>query len=483
MWKGLLRETRTQIFLMYALLLFLLSGIAIPIFRHLLFDSISRRVEEGLNEEQDAFFEAHQAWESDSNQQVEALERFVDQYLQNNRPEDDNFQIVLVDNGLHKSNPSFLLEPLRPGTDLFERWQKVTEFSRGEVSVDSPQIGSILYRANPIMLGGEQRGVFVVAHSTAGERQEALVGVYLFVWFLLAVIGISLLFSWLGAGRLLAPLATLAKTSKEIGESDLTQRIAPAKNEGDLADLTNTFNAMMDRIQAAFDSQRDFINDAGHELRTPITIIQGHLELLDDDPQERQETVELVLDELGRMGRLVNDMILLAKSERPQFLQPETIEMASFAEAIFAKATALAERDWQLKVEGEGELVGDYQKLTGAFINLLKNATQHTDAADVIELGCRRSDSDAQSWVEFWVRDTGEGIESHEQERIFARFARGQQRRSDGSGLGLAIVRSVIEAHGGRVELVSQPGVGSTFRLILPVTGPPSAFERHSAAL
>ena len=109
MWKGLLRETRTQIFLMYALLLLLLSGIAIPIFRHLLFDSVSRRVEEGLNEEQDAFFEAQQAWESDSNQQVEALERFVDQYLKNNRPEDDNFQIVLVDNGLHKSNPSFFV--------------------------------------------------------------------------------------------------------------------------------------------------------------------------------------------------------------------------------------------------------------------------------------------------------------------------------------------------------------------------------------
>src|ERR671914_1906956 len=112
---------------------------------------------------------------------------------------------------------------------------------------------------------------------------------------------------------------------------------------------------MLDRLEEAFASQKSFISDAGHELRTPITIIRGHLDVMNDsDPEERGETLELVQDELDRMSRLVNDLLLLAKANRPDFLLPETVDIDDLTHELFAKASALAERDWQLGPVGAG---------------------------------------------------------------------------------------------------------------------------------
>ena len=123
-------------------------------------------------------------------------------------------------------------------------------------------------------------------------------------------------------------------------------------------------------------------------------------------------------------------------------------------------------------------MVGERQRLTGALLNLLRNATQHTQGSDTVELGCCVQPN---NWVQFWVRDTGEGISTEDQQRIFGRFARGQhqQRRSEGSGLGLAIVSAIVEAHGGNIELESHIGEGSIFRLNLPMEASvQSAFAR-----
>ena len=112
----------------------------------------------------------------------------------------------------------------------------------------------------------------------------------------------------------------LADTARSISETDLTRRI-PVSGRDEIAELARTFNAMLDRLEAAFATQRAFVSDASHELRTPITIVRGHLELLGDDPQERRETIALVTDELDRMSRFVDDLLLLAKAERDDFLR------------------------------------------------------------------------------------------------------------------------------------------------------------------
>lgn len=453
---------------MYALLLLSLTSLTIPVFRYMLAVKVSDRVRVDLQKERQEFLDAYADWEAESEQTVEDLKTFADRFLDSNVPEDDNFHLILIDGELYRSNPSSLLQPIRPNSTLFQRWLAVTEFTRGEKMVGDPEIGSILYKADPLVLEGNRRGVFVVAHTSAGEIEEALMMVYIFINIAIAILLFSLLLWWWLAGWLMAPLRSLSRTARSISESDLTQRIPPVQGSGEIAEIAETFNAMMDRLQNAFESQRSFINDAGHELRTPLTIIQGHLELLDDDPEDRQETLELVLDEIDRMGRLVNDMILLAKSERTDFLQLETIEVSSFTEEIFAKAQTLAQRHWTLVVESRGKMVGDRQRLTGALLNLLRNAAQHTQESDTIELGCRLQKNHQ---VKFWVRDTGEGISPTDRRRIFDRFARGQhcQHRSEGSGLGLAIVRAIVKAHEGQVECKTQVGEGSTFCINLPM--------------
>jgi len=139
----------------------------------------------------------------------------------------------------------------------------------------------------------------------------------------------------------------------------------------------------------------------------------------------------------------------------------------SLTEELFTKVQALAECQWWLEAKGSGSIVADRQRLTQAVMNLAQNATQHTCKGDVIALGSAVVNHKAR----LWVRDTGTGIAPLDQKRIVERFARAakSRRRSEGAGLGLAIVRAIAEAHGGQVELLSRPGVGSTFTLVIPV--------------
>jgi signal transduction histidine kinase len=185
------------------------------------------------------------------------------------------------------------------------------------------------------------------------------------------------------------------------------------------------------------------------------------------DPEEVEETILLVNDELERMERFVNDLILLAKAEHPNFLQLETVDIGTLTEEIFTKVKALAQRNWQLESIGKGKIIADRQRLTQAVMNLAQNATQYTTSIDTISLGSL-IDKDKFS---FWVGDTGEGIAEVDQKRIFQRFARAanSRRRSEGAGLGLSIVQAIVEAHKGEITLESKLGEGSTFTIILPL--------------
>ncbi|WP_017717786.1 sensor histidine kinase [Kamptonema formosum] len=389
-----------------------------------------------------------------------------DTFLSRNIPDDGEFMLALLDGQLYKSSPVALPESLRPNSKYLNRWAKLTQPEKGELVTPNDTLS---YWAEPVTIQGKTRGVFVVIQSAAGdwEKVNETTDVMLLVTLAVSVIACAL--TWIAAGRVLAPLRSLTATANSISESNVSQRI-PVRGSDEIAELAITFNEMLDRLQAALTSQRNFISDAGHELRTPITIIRGHLELLGDDPQERAETVALVLDELERMSRLVNDLLLLAKAERPDFLTLETVGVSAFTEEVYAKVKALGDRDWQLESQASGKIVADRQRLTQALMNLAQNAAQHTSAGDEIVLGSALTNGH----VRFWVRDTGTGIAPEDRERIFQRFARAanSRRRSEGAGLGLAIVSAIAEAHGGRVEVESQLGKGSTFTLAVPVNPP-----------
>lgn len=474
-WRKLFGEARTRILLLYLLLMLIVAAASVPVFILMFFANVRARVQKNLNEEMERFQGAYINWDQTYNRSEDDLRDFLKNYLAVQLPSDDNFLIALIDNQLYQSNPANLPNVLKPGSSLANRWLYLTKPISGQEAVYDSEIGGVLYIAQPLVIQDRIRGTFVAVHTTFGEQQEALDGAVIFIGVAFEVVIVAFLMAWFATAQVLAPMKKLAATARLISETDLSQRLS-VQGSGEMAELVDTFNAMMNRLQDAFISQRNLINDAGHELRTPITIIQGHPELLDDDPKEQKETIALVMNELDRMGRLVNDLILLAKAERPDFLQLETIEVKSFTEELFTKAQSLAPRQWRLLIQGQGYMVGDQQRLTGAIINLANNAAQHTCETDRIELGSSLSADE----VRFWVSDTGEGITDENHQRVFDRLARAASRfrRSEGAGLGLVIVRAIAEAHGGRVELTSKLGVGSIFTLVLPLEPPKEKWSR-----
>ncbi|WP_079166681.1 sensor histidine kinase [Streptomyces oceani] len=344
----------------------------------------------------------------------------------------------------------------------------ITESDRRTGSLSRPE-GDIRWakvRINPA--GDSPRGTFVVAFHT-GREEAAADEVFR---TLLAISAVALLMicgiGWAVAGRILAPVRLVRGTAAQLTEQDLTQRI-PVHGRDDIAALAETFNAMLDRLERAFATQRQFVDDAGHELRTPITIVRGHLELMGDDPVEREETVRLVTDELDRMSRIVEDLLLLTKAERPDFVSPGPVELAELTADVYDKARALADRDWRLDAVAEGTAWLDVQRMTQAMVQLADNAARHTAPHTTIRIGSRRTVDE----VELYVMDSGPGVRAADAELIFERFRRGTVRRgargAGGAGLGLSIVKAIAEGHpGGRVMLRRTPGGGATFALLVP---------------
>jgi two-component system OmpR family sensor kinase len=279
------------------------------------------------------------------------------------------------------------------------------------------------------------------------------------------------------AGKLLSPLRSLRRTAQRITETDLSERIPDDQlaSKDEVGDLGRTMNAMLDRLSASFDNQRRLLDDAGHELKTPITIVRGHLELIDPhDPTDVIETRDLAIDELDRMRRLVDEILVLAKARRPDFVQPEPVVVADLLAGVLDKVVALDDRRWLIEATSNQVVTLDPQRITQALIQLVANALRFTQPGSVIALGGRIYGPE----VRLWVRDEGTGIAAEDQGRIFERFGRGSDPTGtqppgldDGAGLGLAIVDAIALAHHGRVALSSTVGVGSTFTLCLPRSG------------
>jgi two-component system, OmpR family, sensor kinase len=267
------------------------------------------------------------------------------------------------------------------------------------------------------------------------------------------------------SGRLLSPLRVLRETADDITENDLSQRL-PVTGNDDLTALTRTFNGMLDRLESAFVGQREFLDDAGHELKTPLTVLRGHLELLDsDNPDDVAETRLLLLDETDRMSRLVGDLILLAKSDRPDFLQTAPLDLGGLTLDLVAKARGLGDRDWVLDASAEVKIVADQQRLTQAVLQLADNAVKHTHDGDTIAIGSSATADE----VRLWVRDTGPGVPPADRALIFERFGRSAVPPGDeGFGLGLSIVGAVVRAHGGTVSVEDATPPGALFVVTLP---------------
>jgi signal transduction histidine kinase len=212
--------------------------------------------------------------------------------------------------------------------------------------------------------------------------------------------------------------------------------------------------------------QERFLHDASHELRTPVTIARGHLELLRREQPEAPE-LEVAIDELGRMERIVERLLLLAKSEQQGFAFRE-IDLEAFLSDLFIRWTEVAPRAWRLDVDLAGRLLADPEALRNALDALLENAVKYTDPGDAVGLAAH---ADGTGGVVIEVSDSGSGVPPEAVPRIFERWARAdgaRTRERGGAGLGLAIVAAVARAHGGRCSVKPLPR-GTAFRLHLPV--------------
>lgn len=467
-----MRSIRLRILLWYALILTLAVAAAVFAVYRVLVVQTDREIDADLAQEVDELRRLSRGIDPETGERFRGdVRRIFEVFLDRNIPHSNEMFLTFV------NSESFLYSVQEPPYPLYEDgrildlWDDVSRPTRGRV--DTPA-GEVEYLALPLVVGGEPRGVFVDAIFRDEELAELTPAITGAAGVGLAALLIGSVLAWRVTEGVLQRVRSVTRAAEAISGSDLTRRIT-VHGRDEISALAATFNGMLDRLEEAFAVQRQFIDDAGHELRTPITVIRGHLELLEEDPAEREKTLALVNDELERMSRIVDDLLILAKAERPDFLRLDTVELSSLTEEMLAKATALASRDWRLDHAARGRVVVDRQRLTQAMIQLAQNATAHTDEGDQISLGSDISDGQAR----LWVRDTGPGIPPEEQALIFRRFSRGRgiHRTSDGAGLGLAIVRAIVEAHHGRVEVDSQPGQGATFTVVVPVDPPMSPDE------
>jgi two-component system OmpR family sensor kinase len=467
-WFGVARSARTRILASYVILLAASALISTFAIRQILLIRLDDRIQES-GQQEIAELERLLAVGFDpiTGRPFTHPRRLFEVYLARNVPSSEEALLTFVNGRLHKQVlERYPLDSLP--AELYADWAALSSDLPGEgervTGTFDTALGKTYYRVRRVLLG-EHTGAFVVATLPAAELEEIRdlqtygAGATLVVLLLASIV------AYLIAGRALAPVRELTETARSISQSDLTRRIG-VFGAGDAAEMARSFNAMLDRLESVFQSQRAFVQDASHELRDPLTIVRGHLELLGDDPEEQRRTIALVLDEVDRMGSLVDDLQLLSEAEQPDFLRLDWIDLGPFAHELRDKASALARRHWKVDHAADGSFIGDRHRLTEAVMNLAHNAVQHTVEHDAIAIGTSLDDEA----IRIWVRDSGYGIAVSDQARIFERFTRGRDahRRYRGGGLGLAIVRAIAEAHGGYVHLDSRLGEGSTFMIVIP---------------
>jgi two-component system OmpR family sensor kinase len=221
-----------------------------------------------------------------------------------------------------------------------------------------------------------------------------------------------------------------------------------------------------EHLESTLEREEQFLHDASHELRTPVTIARGHLEMLGRSNSRNSAEIDVALDELSRMERILDRLLLLARADPPDFLELEQVELDHFLEDVFMRWSEIAPRNWRLGALAHGTLRADPEQLRIALDALLENAVKYSEAGDPIELSSRATGDK----VVIEVDDEGIGVPDEALTRIFERFARSdpaRTRTAGGVGLGLAIVDTIVKAHGGR-PLASRKPQGSVFGIQLP---------------
>ena len=330
----------------------------------------------------------------------------------------------------------------------------------------------------PVIAGGRFTGNLVQVGASLESVEESLEK--LAFTLMLALPGVMLLASvggWFLANQALKPVDRITRTARQIGAENLTQRIAVPETDDEIGRLAETFNEMLGRLGEAFGQIRAFTADASHELKTPLAILKGEIELALRRPrstEEYQETLVSALEEIDRLTKITSDLLLLAKSDAGTLpIEYGDVNLSALVEDAAMLVQPLAEEK-QLIFEvlpgiKDLHIEGDVFRLKQLVLNLIENAIHYTPEGGRIVVRATRANA---FYAALQVSDTGIGIAEEDREKIFERFYRtdkARNRREGGTGLGLSIVKWVAESHGGKIELDSSPQRGSTFTVYLPM--------------
>jgi heavy metal sensor kinase len=327
----------------------------------------------------------------------------------------------------------------------------------------------------PVMRGGQVVNLIQVGMSREGlyaTRRRFLLA-------MASVLPIALLLAggggWMLARRALKPVDRMTETARRISAEHLAGRLEETGAGDELDRLAQTLNAMLGRLDTSFKEMRQFTADASHELQTPLTILKGEVEVAlrsRREPDEYQRILKSALEEIDKIAHLVEGLLLLARADAGVLrMDQRPVDLAQLLEEVYGQARILAEaRSVDLTlgpVEGVSTQ-GDYTHLRRLLLNLVDNGIKYTPRGGKVAISLQSG----EGWALLRVEDTGIGISPEEKGRIFQRFFRSEEARSrgeGGAGLGLCIARSIAEAHGGKIEVESTPGQGSTFTAFLPV--------------
>jgi two-component system, OmpR family, sensor kinase len=334
-----------------------------------------------------------------------------------------------------------------------------------------------LIDAGPVRLlvASVARRQHVIATVEIGEPWDAVARAEESVRHAFLLVGVLALLAAIIAAHLVArwiwrPVRVIADTAERIDAGELDHRIDAKGAPDEIRRLADGFDHMLDRLQHAFDREREFVADASHELRTPLTVIGGQIELLSLPGLSAEDTVrivQLVHVEIARMNRLIEDMLLLATSDRGLTIQKRRFDLQPFLNDLFRGVQRSVDRRFEQSAQVTGTVDADEDRIAQVIRNLTRNAIEHTGPGGLVRLTAKAHGER----VELAVEDDGPGIPEAERERIFDRFHRtdGSRSRSlGGSGLGLAIARAIVLAHGGHIWADQSPEGGARLALELP---------------
>ncbi len=321
--------------------------------------------------------------------------------------------------------------------------------------------------ASPITQSGRPTGVFIATVDLSGLRpaRDAAFRLALAEGAVALVAGVAS--AYLLLRRLLRRIGGITKTAETIGRGRLAERLGDQGTGDEVGELARSFDSMLDRIQDAVQAQQALLSDVSHQLRTPLTVARGHLEILQrsgaTDPAGVRDTLGVAIGELDRMGQLVERLLVLGRAREPVRPDLHDVDLRSFLADFEASCRVLADRNWVLGPVPDAVVRFDETEVRGALLNLVDNAVKVTSRGDTIAVVARVEGP----VLTISVDDAGPGIAEADRRSVLNRFWRPGHDRTTGSGLGLAIVSAVCQAHGGRVDISDSELGGASITMVL----------------